>query len=145
MLPTWWVWRDGSSANLLTARSVVRTPPLPLDFPCLGLGNLAVSQSSGFLRAVAGLVSFCNPPFTLRGPCRNKVYPLGRDCLEREFTDRKVRGLNPTSTSRLFLSRLWQPGSIPPLVLPSDCMAAKHRNGIRTERFLLLLLLFTIL
>ncbi|GAA56555.1 hypothetical protein CLF_111095 [Clonorchis sinensis] len=29
--------------------SVVRTRPLPLDFPCLGLGNLAVSQPSCFL------------------------------------------------------------------------------------------------
>ncbi|KAG5447535.1 hypothetical protein CSKR_101305 [Clonorchis sinensis] len=38
------------SANLLTGRSVVRTPPLPLDFPCLGLGNLAVSQPSCFIR-----------------------------------------------------------------------------------------------
>ncbi|KAG5441238.1 hypothetical protein CSKR_102452 [Clonorchis sinensis] len=41
--------RDGSSgqsANLLTGRSVVRTRPLALDFPCLGLGNLAVSQPS---------------------------------------------------------------------------------------------------
>ncbi|KAG5448299.1 Craniofacial development protein 1 [Clonorchis sinensis] len=41
------------SVNLLTRRSVVRTPPLPLDFPCLGLGNLAVSQPSCFLRAAA--------------------------------------------------------------------------------------------
>ncbi|KER26968.1 hypothetical protein T265_05876 [Opisthorchis viverrini] len=32
------------SANLLTGRSVVRTRPLPLDFPCPGLGNLSVSQ-----------------------------------------------------------------------------------------------------
>ncbi|KER28151.1 hypothetical protein T265_04981 [Opisthorchis viverrini] len=35
--------------NLLTGGSVVRTRPLPLDFPCLGLGNLAVSQPSCFL------------------------------------------------------------------------------------------------
>ncbi|KAG5452249.1 hypothetical protein CSKR_106883 [Clonorchis sinensis] len=38
------------SANLLTGRSVVRIRPLPLDFPCLGLGNLAVSQPSCNLR-----------------------------------------------------------------------------------------------
>ncbi|KAG5452702.1 hypothetical protein CSKR_102129 [Clonorchis sinensis] len=38
--------------------------------------------------------------------------------LEREFTDRKVRGSNPTSASRLPLSRLGRPGSIPALVLP---------------------------
>ncbi|KAG5445405.1 V-type proton ATPase subunit C 1-A [Clonorchis sinensis] len=32
------------SANLLTKRSVVGTRPLPLDFPCLGLDNLTVSD-----------------------------------------------------------------------------------------------------
>ncbi|KAG5453505.1 Ubiquitin-like modifier-activating enzyme 6 [Clonorchis sinensis] len=40
----------GKSANLLTGWSLVRTRPLPLDFPCLGLGNLAVSQPSCFPR-----------------------------------------------------------------------------------------------
>ncbi|KER23521.1 hypothetical protein T265_08604 [Opisthorchis viverrini] len=40
--------------------------------------------------------------------------------LEREFTDRKVRGSNPTSATRLPLSRLGQPDSIPALVLPSE-------------------------
>ncbi|KER28586.1 hypothetical protein T265_13551, partial [Opisthorchis viverrini] len=43
--------------------------------------------------------------------------------LEREFADRKVRGSNPTSVSRLPLSRLGQPGSIPALVQPSAGMA----------------------
>ncbi|KER33225.1 hypothetical protein T265_00912 [Opisthorchis viverrini] len=37
-------------ANLLIERSVVQTRPLPPDFPCLGLDNLAVSQPSYFLR-----------------------------------------------------------------------------------------------
>ncbi|KAG5452674.1 hypothetical protein CSKR_109682 [Clonorchis sinensis] len=37
---------SGRSANLLTGRYVVRIRPLLLDFPCLGLGNLAVSQPS---------------------------------------------------------------------------------------------------
>ncbi|KER19344.1 hypothetical protein T265_11854 [Opisthorchis viverrini] len=32
--------------NLLTGRSVIRTRPLHLDFPCLGLSNLAVPQLS---------------------------------------------------------------------------------------------------
>ncbi|KAG5442127.1 hypothetical protein CSKR_111474 [Clonorchis sinensis] len=36
---------------------------------------------------------------------------------ERKFTDRKVPGLNPTSASRLPLSRLGQIGSFPALVL----------------------------
>ncbi|KAG5454288.1 hypothetical protein CSKR_113009 [Clonorchis sinensis] len=50
--------------------------------------------------------------------------------LERESTDRKVRGSNPTSASRLPLSRLGQPGSISALVLPSGGMAARHRKGV---------------
>ncbi|KAG5452037.1 hypothetical protein CSKR_110645 [Clonorchis sinensis] len=49
--------------------------------------------------------------------------------LEREFTDRKFRGSNPTSASRLSLSRLGQPGSIPALVLPWGGMAARHRKA----------------
>ncbi|KAG5443088.1 hypothetical protein CSKR_113848 [Clonorchis sinensis] len=52
--------------------------------------------------------------------------------LERECTDRKVRGSNPAS--RLPLSRLGQPGSIPALVLPSGGMAARHRKGATAER-----------
>ncbi|KER28603.1 hypothetical protein T265_13553, partial [Opisthorchis viverrini] len=52
-----------------------------------------------------------------------------------EFTDRKVRGLSPTSATRLPLSRLRQPGSIPALVLPSGSMAARHREGVAAERF----------
>ncbi|KAG5442696.1 hypothetical protein CSKR_108001 [Clonorchis sinensis] len=55
--------------------------------------------------------------------------------LEHEFTDRKVRGSNPTSASQLPLSRLGQPGSIPALVQPSGGMAVKHRRGVATERF----------
>ncbi|KAG5441520.1 hypothetical protein CSKR_109765 [Clonorchis sinensis] len=38
--------------------------------------------------------------------------------LEREFTDWKVRGSNQASASRLPLSRLGQPGSIPALMQP---------------------------
>ncbi|KER30541.1 hypothetical protein T265_13151, partial [Opisthorchis viverrini] len=43
------------SANLLTGRSVVRTRPLLLDFRCLGLGDLAVSQSLCLLRVALQL------------------------------------------------------------------------------------------
>ncbi|KER22435.1 hypothetical protein T265_09481 [Opisthorchis viverrini] len=53
--------------------------------------------------------------------------------LGREVTDRKVRGSNPTSSSRLSLSRLGQHGSIPGLVLSSGGMAVKHRKGAITE------------
>ncbi|KAG5443807.1 Scoloptoxin SSD976 [Clonorchis sinensis] len=56
--------------------------------------------------------------------------------LEREFSDRKVRSSNPTSASRLPLSRLGQPGSISALVLPSGCMASRQRKGGTAERFL---------
>ncbi|KER27177.1 hypothetical protein T265_05712 [Opisthorchis viverrini] len=55
--------------------------------------------------------------------------------LEREFTDRKVRGSNPTSASQLPLSRLRQPGSIPVLVFPSGSMAVRHRKGVTAERW----------
>ncbi|KAG5443492.1 hypothetical protein CSKR_101050 [Clonorchis sinensis] len=56
--------------------------------------------------------------------------------LEREFIDRKVRGSNPTSASRLPLSRLRQPGSIPALVLPSGVMAIGGRFGSSTSLWL---------
>ncbi|KAG5445419.1 hypothetical protein CSKR_104685 [Clonorchis sinensis] len=56
--------------------------------------------------------------------------------LEREFTDRKVRGSNPTTASRLPLSRLGQPGSIPALVLPTGGTTVRHRKGDTAERLL---------
>ncbi|KER26914.1 hypothetical protein T265_05902 [Opisthorchis viverrini] len=46
--------------------------------------------------------------------------------LAREFTDWKVRGSNPTEASRLSLSRLGQPGSIPALMLPPVHMTFRH-------------------
>ncbi|KAG5447326.1 hypothetical protein CSKR_109843 [Clonorchis sinensis] len=58
--------------------------------------------------------------------------------LEHKFTDRKIRGSNLTSASRLLLSRLGQPGSIPALVLPTSGMAARHRKGVTAEPLLLL-------
>ncbi|KER28940.1 hypothetical protein T265_04322 [Opisthorchis viverrini] len=61
--------------------------------------------------------------------------------LEREFTDRKVRGSNPTSASRLPLSRFGQPGSIPALVLPLGGMAARHRKSASAGRFFHIFLL----
>ncbi|KAG5447576.1 hypothetical protein CSKR_101342 [Clonorchis sinensis] len=54
--------------------------------------------------------------------------------LEREFTDRKVRGSNPTSASRLHLPRLGQPRSITALVLPLGGMGARHRKGAKAEQ-----------
>ncbi|KAG5442233.1 hypothetical protein CSKR_100182 [Clonorchis sinensis] len=58
--------------------------------------------------------------------------------VEREFTDQKVRGSNPTSASGLPLSRLGQPDSISALVLPSGGMAARHRKGVTAEQFSML-------
>ncbi|KER19633.1 hypothetical protein T265_11645 [Opisthorchis viverrini] len=55
--------------------------------------------------------------------------------LEREFTDRKVRGSNPISVSRPPLPSLGQPGSIPALALPSGGMAVRHRKGVIAEKF----------
>ncbi|KAG5451768.1 hypothetical protein CSKR_109197 [Clonorchis sinensis] len=55
--------------------------------------------------------------------------------LEREFADRKVCRSNPTSASRLPLSRLEQPDSIPALVQPPGGMAVRHRKGTTAERF----------
>ncbi|KER27792.1 hypothetical protein T265_05220 [Opisthorchis viverrini] len=55
--------------------------------------------------------------------------------LEHKFADQKVRGSNPTSASRLPLSRPGRPGSIPALVLPSGSMAVRHRKGVTAERF----------
>ncbi|KER27443.1 hypothetical protein T265_05543 [Opisthorchis viverrini] len=43
--------------------------------------------------------------------------------LEHQFTDRKVCGLKPNSGSRIPLSRLGQPGSIPAPVKPPGGMA----------------------
>ncbi|KAG5451107.1 hypothetical protein CSKR_106651 [Clonorchis sinensis] len=56
--------------------------------------------------------------------------------LEREFTDRKVLGSNPTSASRLPLSRFEMPGSIPVLALPSGGMAARQRKGDTAEKYI---------
>ncbi|KER20099.1 hypothetical protein T265_15392, partial [Opisthorchis viverrini] len=54
--------------------------------------------------------------------------------LECEFTDQNICGSNPTSASRLPLSRLGQPGSIPALVQPSGDMTVWHRKGTTAER-----------
>ncbi|KAG5442843.1 hypothetical protein CSKR_112829 [Clonorchis sinensis] len=68
---------------------------------------------------------------------------LRRDGSEREFTDRKVRVSNPTSDSRLPLSRFRQPGSILAFVLPWSGMAARPRKDVTAERFFILVLCIT--
>ncbi|KER26533.1 hypothetical protein T265_06251 [Opisthorchis viverrini] len=129
-------------------RSVVRAPPMPLEFPCPGLGNLAVSQSSCFFRVAwqlrtEKLLQLNDSKKELHeqtGAIGKMVHEATATAccgcwLEREFTDRKVRGSNPTSASRIPLSRLGRPGSIPALVLPSGGMAARHRKGVAAGRF----------
>ncbi|KAG5441528.1 hypothetical protein CSKR_109759 [Clonorchis sinensis] len=85
--------------------------------------------------------SHCSP----RDHCRTQARPLRQGTsiclaarwlksLEREYADRKVRGSNPTSASRLPLSRLGQPGSLSTLVLPLGSMAARHRKDVTAER-----------
>ncbi|KAG5447131.1 hypothetical protein CSKR_110892 [Clonorchis sinensis] len=64
--------------------------------------------------------------------------------LEREFTNGKVRGSNPTSAYRLPLSWLGQLGSIRALVLPSGGMAVRHRKGATAEPFLYFLEIKTV-
>ncbi|KER30007.1 hypothetical protein T265_13269, partial [Opisthorchis viverrini] len=91
-------------------------------------GNLALSQLSCFLRVAwqlgTGRVLQLND--CLHGArCLN--------WLEREFTDQKVRGSNPTCASRLPLSRLGQPGSILVLVPFSGSMAARRWKGITAK------------
>ncbi|KAG5455344.1 hypothetical protein CSKR_105497 [Clonorchis sinensis] len=60
--------------------------------------------------------------------------------LECEFTDREIRGSNPPSASRLPLSRLEQPGTIPVLMLLSCGMAVRHRKGVTAGQLFILLL-----
>ncbi|KAG5451169.1 hypothetical protein CSKR_102663 [Clonorchis sinensis] len=136
---------SGWRAKLLTGRSVVRTQRLPLNFPCLDLGNLAVSQPSCFLRVAwqlgiervlqlnqmvsgVGCLGWSVPHGNgLRSArnCRRRSLLSIAQWLRRQLTDQRVRGSNPTSTYRLPLSRFGQPDSIPALVPPSVCMAAR--------------------
>ncbi|KER24955.1 hypothetical protein T265_07517 [Opisthorchis viverrini] len=57
--------------------------------------------------------------------------------LEHEFTDRKVRGSNPSSALRLHMYRLEEPGSILTHVLPLGGMAVRHRKCVTAERLVL--------
>ncbi|KER30905.1 hypothetical protein T265_02720 [Opisthorchis viverrini] len=69
---------------------------------------------------------------------RSKARTRWTKWLERQFTDRKVRGSNLTSAPRLLPSRLGRPGSSPALVPPSCGMAARHRKSATAERSRLL-------
>ncbi|KER32223.1 hypothetical protein T265_12825, partial [Opisthorchis viverrini] len=125
--------QSGWSADLLTGRSVVRTRLPPLDFPCLGSGDPAAASCYSWhdIRDIAVYFHKGNYSQNLRSVFSN--LDLGdflAQVVRAHFTDRKVRGSNPTSATRLPLSRLGQPGSNPALVLPSGGMAARHRKGV---------------
>ncbi|KAG5441837.1 hypothetical protein CSKR_113182 [Clonorchis sinensis] len=203
-----------SSANLLTGRSVVRNRLLPLDFPRLGLDDLAVSQPSCFLlvphqpgterqlqsddsfkviryriflwgggafgvlseltskiRQVRSFVTSYIPYYGPEAPdsssgalidCWSVRRAWQLDCkrfttnrgdivsaglsgcdewlevakwLKQEFANRKIRSSNRTFALRLLLSRPGQPGGIPALVLSSGGIAAKRPKGVTAESY----------
>ncbi|KAG5453448.1 TAR DNA-binding protein 43 [Clonorchis sinensis] len=84
------------------------------------------------------LSKFCSlgvPPRTLKTKFSVSNLHLKARWLKWSERDRKVRGSNPTSASRLPLSRLGQPGSIPALVFPSGGKATKRQKDATAERF----------
>ncbi|KER28660.1 hypothetical protein T265_04535 [Opisthorchis viverrini] len=95
---------SGYSANLLTGRSVVRTRPLPLDFPCLGMGDLAVCQPSCFLRVAwqlgTGRVLQLNDHYF----SINKLNGLAKSSVASHVTDKR-HVMNP-NLSFQFICRL---------------------------------------
>ncbi|KER31580.1 hypothetical protein T265_02218 [Opisthorchis viverrini] len=109
------------------------------------IGLILSRESSEHLKPIVASVdqcvhAFCGPRYykvgtaLILGPKLSEGVRWSK-WLQREFTDRKVRGSNPTSVSRLFLSRLGQPGSIPALVPPWGGMVARHRKDATAERF----------
>ncbi|KER23900.1 hypothetical protein T265_08319 [Opisthorchis viverrini] len=114
--------------------SVVRIRPPPLDFPCLGLGNLAVSQPSCFLRVAwqlgTGRVLQLNTILHLK-----KGEALCTQTVVSSVQIRNRYGVCITYWKpENIAGMLGQPGSIPDLVLPSGGMAARHRKGATAER-----------
>ncbi|KER32867.1 hypothetical protein T265_01153 [Opisthorchis viverrini] len=116
------------------------------------LGELNAFQSNGTFRALDGtvvgpsgvtsvesralqlnriLVDWHSQPRITFGSPTVLLPLLGATWLEREFTDRKVRGSDPTFAFRLPLSRLAQPNTA--LVLPSGGITARHRKGAIVE------------
>ncbi|KAG5452160.1 hypothetical protein CSKR_108333 [Clonorchis sinensis] len=85
-----------------------------------------VSKGVGYEDAVPGSAS--SHSLTAFGPTHKNVSGewWSAQWLEREFTDRKIRGSNSTSPSQLPLSRLGQSGSTPAIVLPSSGRAVRR-------------------
>ncbi|KER22216.1 hypothetical protein T265_09639 [Opisthorchis viverrini] len=110
-------------------------------------GNITNERFS-WVPVASTFIGLTSPDYKPPGPMTKALDRDGARLpkwLEREFTDWKVRGSNPTSASRLPLSKFGQPGSIPDplvqpgsiaaLVLPSGDMADRHRKSVRAERF----------
>ncbi|KER25425.1 hypothetical protein T265_07108 [Opisthorchis viverrini] len=138
--------------------SVYSCPSMAVRFPqCLTLADLL----SGLVRLIPEgcmlRLGMTNPPYILEQLremadvlSHPRVYaflhvPVQSDCLncywvgmtkwlEREFTDRKVRGSNSTPVFRLSLSRPVQLGSVLALVQPLGGMTVRHRMGATAER-----------
>ncbi|KER23939.1 hypothetical protein T265_08298 [Opisthorchis viverrini] len=158
-------WLYGSEASVLNAdvsadfpteRSVVRIRPLPLDFPCLGLGDLAVSQPSYFFRHRKGAHGSNPTRSASRLPLSDSIPALVQPSggmafghrkgakaerfLRCEFNDRNAHGSNPTLASLMLLSRLEKNGSTSVLVGLSRGAAARHtkrkldRCALRTSK-----------
>ncbi|KER29562.1 hypothetical protein T265_03858 [Opisthorchis viverrini] len=106
----------------MTGRSLVRTMVLHLNFPRLGLGNLAAAQPSCFIRVKWQLSTGRRLNFPT---CEN----LQNSSAMMELPSQNENG----SPGRK--PRLGNPGNIPALVLPSDDMTARHRKGVTAERF----------
>ncbi|KAG5440943.1 hypothetical protein CSKR_114471 [Clonorchis sinensis] len=131
---------------------MVRTRPLPLDFPCLGLGNLVVSQLSCLLLVAwqlgtekvlqlndcDGLCSAILAHFAeLRPSSQKSIAKLMSRAhklevaqwLRLELNGRSVCVSYAILASQFFLSRFGQPASISALVLLSGGLSARHRQG----------------
>ncbi|KER33661.1 hypothetical protein T265_00547 [Opisthorchis viverrini] len=99
-----------------------------------------LAQYSGYRVVIIGILivptnCIVRSPECISGACRSPKISVCCVKVCNSVHIPKVRRSNPTSATRLPLSRLGQPGSIPALVVPSGGMAARHRKGATAERF----------
>ncbi|KAG5444743.1 hypothetical protein CSKR_113851 [Clonorchis sinensis] len=124
------------------------------QFRCSNLPSLTAIQQNSlqcslFGSKIGGRMPEC--PATKHGICHNPffmaraVFVGAIILLECKFTDQMVRGLNPTSASRLPLSSLGQPGSIPGLVLPSGGTAAGAEKVLQLNDYYVITILILII
>ncbi|KAG5443326.1 Thioredoxin domain-containing protein 17 [Clonorchis sinensis] len=131
-------WRSSSNVFRTNSNCAISSIPTLIEF-----GTYATEENIGSSGSVDGRMSvhragqFDRGRFLTNRGDITSVSLRGEmaQWLEREFFDWKVRGSNPISVSRLPLSRLGRPGSIPTLVLPSGGTVVKHRKGATPERY----------